>query len=824
MSDNNELQKQAAQLYNLAKEARTVKSPVEFIALLLLLKKENFFFFPTHDHYFGNEYNEDIEDQIRRAINQLDVSEFKSYLLSISESVLEYSREDFIGLIAFIEYCVSNSNNYYGNLLDEVIFYAASSGDRSIVEGAQPREITKLVEGLCEKYFIETVYNPFAGIGSFYTAFSNSKRECLSQEINKETWVLGTLRCLVYGIPAYKYKKSDSIKFWENSSHDLIVSFPPLSYRIPAGYFKDYDSHYADDFILKNIIQTHSHETIFIGLFACSYLSRQFNESKWIRSHLVDHDILECVISLPPNILYTTSASTSLLIINYNKKDKGIVKLVDGSEFYSKRGKLNAIDVEELLYSIEESDEEYIQFVQNEEIRNQDYILDIKRYFYDEDPNTEKYKVRILKDILKPIRGERLSMNIDKQAKIVKFGNLKEDISDYTITSKDLNTGKVQKDYQKISKDSILLSARFGELKPTYIKVGDNDIYHITGIRAFELKKTPDIHLDYLIYYLNSKSVREYVKAYSVGTTIQFLSNKDLENIRIPIPSLQQQERILNAVRETHQEGLIKESELEKYIEERKQDFIDELSIKKHSISQYFSNLDASINALNTFLKKRDGILNIDDLISENLQITVEQHIESMINCSGQIGELIDNLVNSTEFEPPKEFHLDRFLSNYVKKYPTNGKFELMYLKDKLSFEIEIEIDKVIRKLAISPIVLISQKKLSNALEDIISNAKKHGFTDANKHYIVRITLSYDSITNMMVINIENNGHPFPKGLDTRRFKIKNEIAGKTGGSGFGGYNSSQIIEHYGGQLSIVRNDTSDFPALVSIELPLVKN
>lgn len=821
MSNNKELQRQASDLYNLATEARTVKNTVEFIALLLLLKKEDLLLFPTLEHHFGDTYNEDIEDEIRAAIQHLDVYDLRDYLLSISNRVLEYTREDFISILNFLEYNIPNSKDYYGKLLDEVIFYAAKSGDKRIVEGAQPREITKLVEGLIENYFIENIYNPFAGIGSYYTSFTNSISYCYSQEINNETWVLGYLRCLLYDISPDSYRREDSIKNWSDRFYDLTIAFPPLNYRIPTSYFEDHTSHYADDFLVKNIVQIHAHDSIFIGLFASSYLSRQFTETKWLRSYLIDHDILECVIALPPNILYTTSASTVLIVINTNKEKRGQVKFVDGSEFYNSEGKLNIIDVEDLLTSIKKDEEECIKFVSNEEIREQDYVLDIKRYFYREDSNSENYKVRSLWNILKPIKGEKISLGLQKHAKIVRFSSLKDDIIDYTITSENLTTGKVHKDYQKISRDTILLSVRYGELKPTYIKVNDeDDVYHITGIRTFELKKTSDISIDYLMYYLNSNTIKEYVKAYSVGTTIQFLSFKDLGNIKIPIPPLQQQEKILNAVRKTYKEGISKEIELEKAIKEKEQKHIEELQIKKHSLSQSFSNFDASINTLFNFMRK-DGCISLDDIISERQQITVRQHLEKMVNSSRQVGDLIEKLTNNLEFEPAREINIDRFLSDYIKNYPSNERFEFNYIKDEDSLLIETDIEGMMSE--ITPLVSISSKELSGALEDIISNAKIHGFIENDKKYFIRINLSYKPETNMVIINIENNGTPLPKGLDTKRYKTKNEIAGKTGRSGIGGFHSSQVVEHYNGKLSLVRNDSSDFPVLISIELPLIK-
>ena len=80
-----------------------------------------------------------------------------------------------------IESIHTNTDNYLGKLLDEIIFYASNSGDANIIEGTQPREITQLVEKLSAQYIFRTVYNPFGGVGSYYTMFNYPSKICYSQ-------------------------------------------------------------------------------------------------------------------------------------------------------------------------------------------------------------------------------------------------------------------------------------------------------------------------------------------------------------------------------------------------------------------------------------------------------------------------------------------------------------------------------------------------------------------------------------------------------------------------------------------------------------------
>ena len=155
-----------------------------------------------------------------------------------------------------------------------------------------------------------------------------------------------------------------------------------------------------------------------------------------------------------------------------------------------------------------------------------------------------------MKGILKSSKKININNNdfINKKGLIIRSSNLKDDFVDYEISKSELKYENLQTGYQRILESSILLNTRDGKIKPSYIKLDDNDeIYLASGIRAFTLKKTSYIQMiDYLIYALSSDKVKRYVEGYSLGSSIQYLSIDDLMNIEMPVPSIKQQQYILS--------------------------------------------------------------------------------------------------------------------------------------------------------------------------------------------------------------------------------------------------------------------------------------
>lgn len=116
----------------------------------------------------------------------------------------------------------------------------------------------------------------------------------------------------------------------------------------------------------------------------------------------------------------------------------------------------------------------------------------------------------------------------------------------------------------------------------------------------------------------------------------------------------------------------------------------------------------------------------------------------------------------------------------------------------------------------------IAPVDLERLVSNIIENARKHGFTNPSvSFYELKISLSIDAKRGMYLIDFINNGTPLPTGVDKKRFGIRGEKAGITGGTGKGGYIIKSIAEHYKGDYDIFMDEEK---TVVRIFLPIAKH
>ena len=102
------------------------------------------------------------------------------------------------------------------------------------------------------------------------------------------------------------------------------------------------------------------------------------------------------------------------------------------------------------------------------------------------------------------------------------------------------------------------------------------------------------------------------------------------------------------------------------------------------------------------------------------------------------------------------------------------------------------------------PPIYVAPNDFQRLVNNILNNAKRHGFTNPNKKdYVVQINASIDAESGMYQIDFRNNGDPLPEGMNKMRYGLKGEKAGKTAGTGLGGNYVKSFVEHYGGDYDI---------------------
>ena len=103
-----------------------------------------------------------------------------------------------------------------------------------------------------------------------------------------------------------------------------------------------------------------------------------------IRKNLIEHNNIDAIIGLPSNIFFGTGIPTIVMVLK-QKRDRDDILIVDASKGFIKVGKnnqLRARDIRKIVDAVTERSEipKFSRLVTREEVRNNDYNLNIPRY------------------------------------------------------------------------------------------------------------------------------------------------------------------------------------------------------------------------------------------------------------------------------------------------------------------------------------------------------------------------------------------------------------------------------------------------------------
>jgi type I restriction enzyme M protein len=734
-------------------------------------------------------------------------------------------------------------NKYYSKLVDSVIYSLSKKGGRSSNEYLQPNEITKLISKLAGKN-IKTVYNPFAGIGS-YGVEMNIRSGYFAQEINQRTWSIGVIRLLAHNIEIDNFLCQDSVSIWEaknqkndiqKSSFDLIVATPPFGVPIKdeslwVEPFKQ--SCKVEDYFLHHGINGLNEYGKLIGLFTPSILSNE-GATRIIRKHIVNREYLRMVISLPSNLFYNSTVAPVVLVLSKSKSDQGFVHFIDGTARFNKQGRLNVFDYESLLSSIENIDSDYVKIVSTEQIVENDYNLTVGRYFQSNVNDLvipEGTKLIKLGKLAEVFHGKRV---INQNGKIVKVGDLSDSAEIYEKKATDFEVGLVTAAYQKIQ-SSVLLLSKIRTLKPTFCSASISEpVFCNNNIIALQVDDT-QVDVRYLVLELHSERVKNFVNSKFSGVTIPSISIKDILEIPILLPSLEEQrskfEGFLEAIVIKKKEDLNSFSK----IHGLESDIHEQNTFLRHTLAGPVSNLEGTVqniqSIIESYAKQVPEIWNMK--VSDKHKFTLKEYVSNLsrdiIKISNTIGKQLKKESSLTD-NPKELIDILSFLKSFVEEFNENKPqdYTLKFDFDENYFDLFEAYDNGI---VFNPKVNANRNLLTDLLNNLIDNAVKHAFMDGGNNRIEILLLGVDedeSKNPKIQILFSNTGKPLPENFTIDDFSRKGNAVGTNSGDGFGGWYITEIIKYFGGFIDLIDETgaeglpDSDLATSFEINLPVV--
>lgn len=297
--------------------------------------------------------------------------------------------------------------------------FAANAGKKA-GEFYTPHEVSVLMSEIVAHHLKDRkeiqIYDPTSGSGSLLINIGQSVARQMSdannikyyaQELKQNTYNLTRMNLVMRGILVDNivtrngdtleddwpyFDESDPTHSYNPLYVDAVVSNPPYSQKWDPSD-KEADPRYARfglapkskadyAFLLHELFHLKP-DGIMTIVLPHGVLFRGGEEGE-IRKKLIEGNHIDAIIGLPSNIFFGTSIPTIIMVLR-QRRDQTDVQIIDASKGFEKAGKnnkLRASDIKRIVDTILDRRNrlKYSRMVTREEIRTNDYNLNIPRY------------------------------------------------------------------------------------------------------------------------------------------------------------------------------------------------------------------------------------------------------------------------------------------------------------------------------------------------------------------------------------------------------------------------------------------------------------
>lgn len=320
------------------------------------------------------------------------------------------------------------SSDLLGDAYEYLIGQFAADAGKKGGEFYSPREVERVIIGIVKPHQKDHIYDPTVGSGGFlleaYSYLKNKLGEQIAkslyfygQEINIGTFAIAKINMFLHGLDGADIRRGDTLvnpQFLNNlgnlQTFDIVVGNPPYSikdwefelfkndkygrthgYELPPQKNADYA------FVLHVLKSLNANGRAGI-ILPHGVLFRGGSEGR-IREQIIENDLLEAVIGLPPKLFFGTGIPAAILIFNRNKPDnrKNKILIIDAEKDFFEGKNQNTLrkqDIDKIInaYDQYQNIEKYARVVDIKEIQENEFSLNVRRYI---DSNEDKIEINV---------------------------------------------------------------------------------------------------------------------------------------------------------------------------------------------------------------------------------------------------------------------------------------------------------------------------------------------------------------------------------------------------------------------------------------------
>lgn len=364
----------------------------------------------------------------------------------------------------FNTYNLTNGNFVFPDLLGSAYEYMiknfADSAGKKGGEFYTPSAVVQLMVRLIKPQTHMEIYDPTVGSGGMlihskqYVEEQGQNADDLAlygQDDAASVWAICKMNMIMHDIKDAHIENGDTLEkpHWVNGADikqfDRVIANPPFSQnykrsnemicqnRFCYGWAPE-SGKKADLMFVQHMIASTKRDGMMITVMPHGVLFRGGSE-KDIRKGILKDDIIEAIISLPPDLFYGTGIPACLVIINKSKVKDGKILIINADAEYGEGKNQNFLrpeDSEKIVYVFDNKSEVhgYSKFISIDDILDEetnDSNLNIRRYV-DNSPPQEPHNVKAHISGGVP-KGEVAALN----GKITKYGIQENDLfKEYT--------------------------------------------------------------------------------------------------------------------------------------------------------------------------------------------------------------------------------------------------------------------------------------------------------------------------------------------------------------------------------------------------------
>ena len=631
---------------------------------------------PNHKKVFEGIFNTLQTGLSKLGDNSKSQTKAISDLLYLIKDIPMDGKQDYDVLGFIYEYLISN--------------FAANAGKKA-GEFYTPHEVSLLMSEIIAEHLKDRdkieIYDPTSGSGSLLINIGKSASKYIkgenrikyfAQELKQNTYNLTRMNLVMRGILPENIvtRNGDTLAedwpfFDEKHEYtplyvDEVVSNPPYSQNWDPtdmevdARFKDYGlapKSKADYAFLLHDLYHLKDDGIMAIVLPHGVLFRGGEEGE-IRKNLIEKNNIDCIIGLPANIFFGTGIPTIIMILKKNKTNTDI-QIIDASKGFIKEGKnnkLRACDIKKIVDTVIKRKDiaKYSRVVSRDEIRNNDYNLNIPRYV-DSSDEQESY------DIYSLMFGGIPEIELESLDKYWKaFPSLKADL--FNKINNDYNELKSEKVDEIVNNNNevIKFKENYKEILKNYN--GHLNKYLLDDINNIDINRGEEDLSRELFDMLDSNNLIDNYEAFQIlddswnkiAQDLEIIQTEGLDSVRKVDPKMVLKKK--NGKEEEIQEGWVgRIIPLELIQEYKLKDELDSINDKNNKLSdissQYeelFENVqeddkDSISNDDNTAFDFKKVAIRAKEIVKEKIEVEKDS-IEEILLKVNKLQETEKNL------------------------------------------------------------------------------------------------------------------------------------------------------------------------------------